>query len=229
MNGKEIIDALRKKHGLGELSDVGVVSTFGQKTKIDQDGRTIEIVATTDDIDLDEEVVLPGGADRTYFEKNGQIFHDHKYQMENAVAALRVVQPFSMVGKHTGFKIRAFMYPGNPIADTILTIAEHANIGASIGFEALAHGKPTDLEIRTYSKNGRVPQYMIRKWRWLETSFTPFPCNVSCQTQKAFVNDSKMALLDELLTKGRITREGAEAFGLVTKSVPKIPVIVRAA
>jgi hypothetical protein len=115
------------------------------------------------------------------------------------------------------------MIRGLPMADAVLAIAEAGGMGWSIGFEAVESGKPTAEEAKAYTQGERKPRTVIRKWRWLETSATPFPCNVACQSMAMSTDESKMALLDELVTKSKITREAAEAFGLRTKmATPKI-------
>jgi hypothetical protein len=223
MNGQAIIERIRAKNMLPATAKIGVRGIFSKSAKIDADGRTLEVIATTNDIDLDDEVVLPGGADPSYFAKNGKLFVDHQYRTQDVVGTLRALTPFSRVGGGAGWKMRAYMIPGLPMADAVLAIAEAGGIGWSIGFEAIDYGKPTVEEAKSYKQGDKAPLSIIRKWRWLETSATPFPCNVACQTMNMVQDESKMALLDELVTKSKITREAAEAFGLRTKmSAPKV-------
>lgn len=225
MNGQGIIERIRAKNMLPDTALIGVRGVFSKTVKIQGDGRTIEAVATTNDIDLDSEVVLPGGADPTYFARNGKVFVDHQYRTQDVIGTLRSLTPFSRVGGGAGWKMVVHMIRGLPMADAVIAIAEAGGIGWSIGFEAVEAGKPSADEAKMYTQGDRKPKSVIRKWRWLETSATPFPCNVACQSMTMSTDESKMALLDELVTKSKITREAAEAFGLRTKATP--PKIVR--
>lgn len=223
MNGREIVERIRAKNMLSDSAQIGMRGTFSKSVKIQGDGRTIEAIATTNDIDLDSEVVLPGGADTTYFARNGKVFVDHMYRTQDVVGTLRSLTPFSRVGGGAGWKMVVHMIRGLPMADAVLAIAEAGGMGWSIGFEAVESGKPTADEAKAYTQGERKPKTVIRKWRWLETSATPFPCNVACQSMQMVTDESKMAMLDELVTKSKITREAAEAFGLRTKiAAPKI-------
>lgn len=230
MNGKEIVERIREKNMLGPDAKIGLAGTFGKNVKVQNDGRTLEVVATTDDIDLDDEVVVPGGADPEYFARNGKVFVDHQYRVEDVVGTLRSLTPFSRIGGQSGWKMTTYLIPGLEMSDAVLAIAEAGGIGVSIGFEAIDYGKPTPDEAKNYTRREKTPDSIVRKWRWLETSFTPFPCNVACQTVATAMSDEKRSLLDSLLVKGKISRKAAEAFGLQTKTritVRRERVIVR--
>lgn len=236
MTGREIVERIIAKNVLDPTAKVGVVGTFGRSVKVQGDGRTLEVIATTDDIDLDSEVVVPAGCDPSYFQQNGKVFVDHCYRVEDVVGTLRSLTAFSRPSGQSGWKMVVYMIPGLEMSDAVLAIAQAGGMGVSIGFEATDYGRPTTDEAKMYGDGATAPESIVRKWRWLETSFTPFPCNVNCQTLQTMDttvgDEQKMSILDSLLVKGKITRKAAERFGLKTKPmrvrlVPKRVRIIR--
>ena len=79
IDGSPIIERIKARaEATGHVfkGPVGVVAGFAKEMRADEENgnRAIVAVATTDDIDLEEEVVLPKGADPTYFRKNKKVF-----------------------------------------------------------------------------------------------------------------------------------------------------------
>lgn len=223
LQGKSIVDRIKQRHYLDPTTPVGVKGVFGKDVSVQDNGqdRFLTVVATTDDLDDDREVVIPGGADTSYFFRNRKIFVDHRLHTEYCVGHLH-----SANLKANGWvcRIRMFKLPGNPLADDILTIAREAGIGVSIGFVPTDMGAPTHEELAKYGK-AVEPRKVIRAWRWIELSIAAAPCNVSCQSFAASPvdNEGKYKLLDELVTKGRIQLRSAVALGLpVSKSSPAL-------
>ncbi len=210
-----VIERIRKRHGMEDGVEVGVRSSFGADAVVDTESgnRDLIVVATTDDVDLDDEVVVPSGADTTYFFGNKRIFVDHEYTVDKYVAVLRKAMAYPSVNDHRAWKVRMRVRPG-PLGDDVLTIARESGIGSSIGFEPIRSGPPTDDEKAQYAKAGRSPRSVVRQWRWLELSLTAMPCNVMCQGGMASVDSTRAVALDEMVTKGLIRRETARAFGL---------------
>lgn len=217
---------LAAKGAIGPDAVLGIRSSIGKSVSVETDAgkRDIVITATTDDVDLDEEVVVPSGADTTYFFANGQVFADHQYEIHNQVGGLRKAMAYPSAHDHRAWKIR-IRVTERPIGDDVLTIAREFGIGASIGFSPVEYGPPTDEELKAYTK-GVKPRSVVRRWRWLETSLTAMPCNVSCQGGVVTEpSGQRSAMLDELVTKGRIRRESAAAFGLAD-AMPKARIVV---
>lgn len=218
--GIALRERIREKNCLPQDAAVGVVATFGTK-QWEEGDRTLAVIATTDDIDLDTEVVVPGGADPSYFRKNAKIFLDHNYDFDSCVGVLRTVTPYPTLSNLKGWKVRFHVSAKGKYGDDILTLHREAGVGVSIGFQALEYGKPSAEEKALYGKGGAVPASVIRRWKWLELSVTAMPCNVSCQSMGGgSVDESKMAAVDRLLTKGLIKPWTAKAFGL--KLTPRL-------
>lgn len=203
---EQIVERLRTKHG---EQTVGVISSFGKDLQVK--GRTIEVIANTDDMDLDNEVVVPKGADTSYFLQNRSVFVDHKYDLEFHVGTLRGLDRHPSTKDQTAWKARVGVLgkPGMP--DDILTTAREVGIGVSIGFAPLNVREPTEAEAE---KHGGDLTSVVDSWKWLELSFTAMPCNVACQSMAMVEDDSKMGALEDLVVKGRISRASGYAFGL---------------
>ena len=219
--GHDIIESIRRRHakdaGLTDQSRLGVFGTFYKGAKVLKSavkGPT-EIIgmATTDDLDLDQETVLPSGADWKYFEANGNLFLDHCYSSMQAVARLRSITP---VGN--GWQVHA-AFINNPMNENIRacqTLAEANGLGMSIGFEVQDGGPPTADEVAKYPGT----TYVIRRWKGIEVSFTAMPCNVACRTHALVYGDDsepKAARARELLSKNRVPESVWAGVGLKIK------------
>lgn len=222
--GKTVTDRIRERNMLSPSTPVGVKGMLGKDVFVQENeqDRFLTVVATTDDIDCEGDIIVPSGADTSYFFANRKIFVDHRLGTEHCVGALH-----SANLKPNGWvcRIRIFKLPGNPLADDILTIAREAGIGVSIGFVPTAMGAPTAEERARYGKGGAEISNVIREWKWVELSIAAAPCNVSCQSMNLQSNGGKLALLDEMVTKGRIQLQSAVALGL-TAPRNASPVIV---
>lgn len=221
MNATNILQRL-KGHNVtvkdGER--IGVVSSFGRGAEIvtkDDRTRDILVTANTGDIDLDNEVVVPAGANTAYFERNKMIFADHLYDLDKVAGKMRQLQKYPSDTEHKSWRVRAHIND-NPIGNTVRTIVEETGqIGVSIGFIAKDYGAPTDDERKAYkAADGSSPQSVVREWDWFELSFTALPCNVACQSMAVTQGKSVDMLdaVDQLVTKGMIDRESASLLGM---------------
>lgn len=161
---------------------VGAFSSIAREQRTDVKSRDIVVVATTNDIDLDREVVVPSGANTEYFSNNGSVFVDHCYSLPFCIGKLRN-KPKAITdssGVVCGWLCRFHVYDGakNPLADDVWTMANQGGISVSIGFRATDFGDTSPSEKIMYSKGGVSPRSIVRKWDWLELSVTQFPCNV---------------------------------------------------
>lgn len=210
--GETIVERIRTRAGLGASALVGVAATFAKETTVDEPNRDIIVRATTDDVDMDQEIIVPGGADLTYWQANRSMFLDHWYDLAHHVGSMRYTSPWPSAKAQRGWIVRGHVVSGlkNPLADDLLTVAREVGIGASIGFEALECSPPTDQDPEQYRKAASV----VRQWRWIELSYTALPCNVACQSMAEAADESRMAELDRLVTKGRIKRASAVSMGM---------------
>jgi len=205
LKGPDIIRKLREAHPeLDAGARLGVVSSFCKDSRVEANAgrKSVEIVGTltTDDIDLDEERVLPDGIDfNGYMMKNRNWFVDHDYSLLSCVGKVR-----SLTRKGNGWQYRVQMLynPENPLIQAVVSLAEAGSCPTSIGFCEKDGGAPTKDEERRYP--GKA--FIVRKCVAVEGSFTAMPCNVSCQSgQVVFTgSEEKAETARGILVKSRI-------------------------
>lgn len=201
---------VRKSLSLGDDVSAKAMDLAPDMT-IQNDGRTIDAIATTDDVDLDGEVVLPNGCSMDdYFFKNRKVFCEHEKHRDKAVGYMRRVDPIFRAGEQKGWRMQTFCYP-NQLGNDVLMMAKNGGIGMSIGFFPLKRTKPTEEEVKKYGR-GKSFAAVIPQWHWMETSFTALPANVACQSV-GVVSDKSAGVIDNLLCKGLIAKSSARAVG----------------
>lgn len=216
----------------GHEGVVAVVRARPVATKASPDERLIRIVATTDRIDVDDEVVVPSGflaTDRwikanapgvglrpsaadSYFLENRSVFLDHEYDMDHFIGKVRRLIPMKAGSRLVGWEASVRLHKDHPHTPTVLDLAADGLIGSSIGFQRIEGGKPTADEVKRYTRGGREPSMVARSWEWIELSFTGMPANPDAQSRG--FEDAKAAMLDELVSKGRVARALGVALGL---------------
>ena len=194
----EIKARLRRKHPtLPGDARFGVKGRRGDAivTKAES-GVSITGTISTDTVDLDKEVLLPGGGDISLFKANGNLFVDHNYEMEYWTGSLRNV---TLVGSKWVCRSGLRAPKNSRFSDTVLELAESGKLGFSVGFRDLESGPPTEIETRRYPG----AEWIIRKWMCLEVSYTAMPCNVSCRVDEVTYDDDEKSMLAarELVTK----------------------------
>lgn len=198
---------------------VGICGSFGAKSAIVKDADEdfeIRQVITTDDIDLDEEVLDPNGADLSYLNDNKSVFADHNYGMQDSVGRIRWQK--RMKGG-AGIEAAIRLDSGRFMADECRKIIKsRGTIGASIGFEALL---VTPFDRKMDPSKWAKARSIVRKFRVIELSLTCLPCNVSCQTSAYKEDDTKAAEFRELVTKSVIRPETAVVMGFGPRPVKR--------
>lgn len=200
------------------------ISTMGKELsfEINKKSNTTDIIAVfnTDDIDSDDEVVVPSGLDPTYFKANGKIFSDHIYSTQTTIGFLRWLKEYPTPQDHRQWRARVGIH-STDLGRDIMTIAqESGQFGFSIGFWPEDYGQPTPDEVAKYTQGTKIPRSITRTGNWFETSATPFPCNVTCQGKlviSASAEESSKSILEGLLRKGSIMRSTAAQYGLTTE------------
>lgn len=130
--------------------------------------------ATTENVDIEGDVVLAAGMESRYFELNRNLFVDHNYEAMSAVGKLR-----NLLKPKGGIIVESVLIDNeqNPLVAQIRALAKAGGIGQSIGFEALDYGAPTGDELRKYPEAKAVH----RAWKLLEVSYTALPMNPYAQ------------------------------------------------
>lgn len=95
-----------------------------QKTK---DGkRWIEGIASTESLDLQNEIVLQSGIDTSYFLKHGYFNNDHKPGFENKVG-----QPTECKITKKGLWVKGYLFKNHKVADAIWELANSLDASGS--------------------------------------------------------------------------------------------------
>lgn len=211
------LDSLREKCG---SDDVSVWHSFGKGVTVTEHkngGRELNLVMTTDGVDLDGDIVQPEGGTWDYWTMRGMpVFLDHVYTWNMVVGHGRrgtlKMQP--MGGGLSGWSVKAGIF-NNEQGDAIMTVArEMGQVGCSIGFQAQESRAPSTEEAKRVGIAGTTARRCITKWMGIELSLTAMPCNPMAggslsPEAKRVINE-----LDRLVTKGIISKSAAYSLGL---------------
>jgi phage head maturation protease len=175
---------------------------------IDRDKRLVKGIISTTDIDGEGEVVLAQRFDRSYFpDRIKTVYIDHKYVSlpdRGQAGAIGVCR--NMTARGNGI-FSVTQVTQRAIGEDLLTaIEEEIVAGLSIGFAVTEAGPLTADEKALYGDARSI----VRRGKLLEYSYCANPCN----PYASVLPDDTKAALDELVTKGRIHRTSAVAFGL---------------
>ena len=205
-----------------KVSDLGVVSGRlirpAASKQYANGPMEISAIATTEGVDLDDEVVAPEGLDPWYFRRYPAVYWNHDYGGV-PVATMRTV---ALMGDKSGWRVRMVMGRSAFARDVAMAIEDGAVAGTSIGFNRLESGEPSDEEQERYGQHSRI----TRKADWMELSITPSPANPEARIEGFVLPDETAKAIEALAVKGRIARESAWKMGLPKPkriiSVPKI-------
>lgn len=231
--------AARLTEKFGDRNDGAVLTVVRARPnvlKVSDTDTDVRWVATTDGIDVDDEVVVPSGlmvskewlhkhapqvkditpsSRDSYFLNNRACFLDHQYSYEDCIGHMRRVTPKAVLGETVAWIVSVKLRADHKHTKGVMDMAREGLIGASIGFARLEGGRPTEEELAKYSKDGREPTVVSRSWEWIETSATFIPANVEAQAIGTdAMEDAKAAMLDEMVSKGRCPRDLAVSLGL---------------
>lgn len=220
-----IIERIRERHGKAANEPVGVRAIFGKSITTEPEKRLVRIIANTDDVDLDREVVVPSGADTRYFRQNKSVFCDHDTRMSQSVAVLRTLTPEPDHHRFKAWKANVCIR-NNPTGDELLTMISEEGVGASIGMLPTDYGAPSEMERKQYTRGESLVKSIVRAWEWLELSFTCFPCNVSCSASLVKSMDDRMpTTIERLLVGNQISTKSAELVGFRTGPMLVSPIV----
>lgn len=209
---------------------VGVRSTVQPMVRVKDGATGVDYYGTANtlDVDLEEEVVVPGGADLGYIGKNRMMFADHKYGISDAVGKIRAFIPVLTGDLQTAWKVRFHLTDATEAGRTAKALIDDlGSIGLSVGFIPIDRGPATADERERYGKGGKQPRNIVREWYWFELSPTCLPCNKVCHSETVRRDEKYAAEVERLVTKGRISREGASALGLPIRAERRVHPVAR--
>jgi hypothetical protein len=218
MKIKNVIQTIKDRHNLSVNDEVGLIGTINTKSTVDRANRHIFATATSNFVDLTDEVVVQDGIDWSYLDANRKILVDHVNSVDTLVGTLvnrkavtKIINQ-KLVTQRWDILVHVLPLEKNKYCDDILTIAEHAGIGMSIGFQVLEKGTPTKEEMALYN-GGKPFSSIIRKAKILEVSFVACPCNVEAQSMDVQASKRKAAIA-ELANKQMIDEHTANLLGV---------------
>lgn len=193
------------------------VSTIPKSVDLNEDERADISFVTTDAVDRDYEVVLPGGADWKQFKKNPVVTFAHKYDEPPVGRSMWVKrdQKGNVDGwlAKTAYIKRPDGWEGQWFPDAIWHfIKEKAMPGKSIGFIPLNFRAPDEKEIIKRPELAKC-RGVIDKWLALEYAVTPVQSNPDALVQSIsraksaglMIGKEEMERLDLILPEDPIT------------------------
>ena len=191
-----IIEAMRAHHVRPKSEALGFTD-YALRVERKVEGQPeVVAMATTSAPDLDGEVVVPAGADTSYFFQNRTIFWNHDYR--TPIGSLR-----SAKMSESGWLCR-FGFSKTAFAQEVLTMVSEGVVnGVSIGFISMEAGPPTGAEIARYGPHGRT----VRRWKWLELSVTPLRCNIEAGLSLAAAKRLSPATVDLLRSANQVQKK----------------------
>ena len=184
---------------LGEqVSKAGVFEAAITSPSVDRANRLVSGMLTTGDVDSEGDIIMPEGVDLDsyYPGKVKAVYWNHDYRQLPVGTCRRLVR------KGNGLWQQTYICP-SAFCDELLTCIEAGCVAhMSIGFIPTETGDPTPEQLAMFPECNRV----IRKCMALEGSLVAMPANAA-------------AKLDELLSKGMVTRVSAIKMGLPVERV----------
>lgn len=164
----------------------------------DASQRLIKAWVSTTEVDQEGDVVLPEGADTSYFpERIKTVYLNHDYDKPIGVCRKMATRPSGLY---------ALTYIATtPLGEDTLTLVKEGVIGGmSIGFRTIEAGTPSEAEKSMY---GDGAKRIVRQYRLVEYSLTAMPMNQGALIQKSLRDKVSRDVLDALeldVTKPRI-------------------------
>lgn len=153
------------------------------------DARTFTARITTDSIDRDGEVLLPSGLDAKDYLKNPVVFWNHNYDVPIGRA--------SELKQHDDHWTATATLSSNEEGEKIHKLIQEGIVnGVSVGFLPTEHRNPSDKDKQKF---GESVTRVYSKWRLLEFSVTPLPCN----------QDALITSVSKMIGKGDLTIDDA--------------------
>ncbi len=143
------------------------------KGKTDDDERSSTETINTDDVDRDNEILLPRGAVLNHYKQNPQVLWAHDYQQPPIGRAAWIkkvlAKPASIMAKT--------IYAETDFAEEIWTLVKDGFLPArSVGFIPLESHEPDEKELVKHPEWQGVRR-IYDKWELLEYSVVPVPSN----------------------------------------------------
>lgn len=158
------------------------IANVAPKIAVDTTRMSVTHILVTKSIDLQGDVVDPGGGDLAAHEANPVVFYDHRTDYKHPIARAENDSQYTVKKSKDGSIVYAetFFIPKDEMSSQVFgLIAEDAIRGWSVGFNPQPGGFET---IRKSQGRGDRGSYHFKKWDLLEYSSTPQPVNPDALT-----------------------------------------------
>jgi phage head maturation protease len=155
-----------------------ITKAFSTEVSISADEpRCVVAKISTAAVDRDGEVLIPAGCNSKDFEKNPVVFYNHDYESLPVGKCLAIKRVEDALIAKTEFAKRPDGHPADEewLPDTLLSLFQQKVInGFSVGFTVLEGRPASERDIETFGGGCRR---VFSKWKMLEYSVAPLPCN----------------------------------------------------
>ena len=161
-----VAEQMGKKPSEVEFIRKGVIV----KADTEEEERSSTELINTPNVDRDKEILIPRGADLTYYKQNPQVLWAHSYSTPPIGKAAWVKKkPEGLLAKT--------IYATTELAEEIWQLVKGGFLPArSVGFIPMESHEPDEKEIRKYPERADARR-VIDKWELLEYSVVPVPSN----------------------------------------------------
>ncbi len=170
------IEAAQKNAPKGEEFQYRRVAKAADVEELKDGERTDVSVITTDDVDRDRDVVIPGGIDTSQY--NGVVPFAHIYDALPVGRCLWIKKTDNGLKAKTQYASKPNGWSADWFPDAVLSLMQQGTCtGKSIGFIPLSYREPSVEEIKARPELGQRYVGIIDKCTLLEYSVAPVPAN----------------------------------------------------
>jgi HK97 family phage prohead protease len=154
-----------------------LTKAFSADVKVQDGERAVTAVISTDAVDRDGEVLIPQGCNWKEFNANPVVLFLHSYYSLPVGKVVALTRDADSITAKIVFADRPESHPTGQewIPDTLLALFQQKVLNAfSVGFTVTESRPATDKDVTTF---GAGVRRVISKWKLLELSVVPLPCN----------------------------------------------------
>lgn len=188
---------------------------------VDEGAREVVGIITTDTVDNDGEVLLPGGCVTRIFQGNPICYTNHAYKNDDNALPIGKVRWLKSGKSPKGndcIIAKAYISDRTQESRDVFGLVQDGIMKAfSVGFIPLEASKPTAAEIRM-RPDWKSAKKIIRKWQMIELSVVGLPCN-----DDALVMAVSKGRCSEIMAKSLSNKKPEEK---TTEVIPPTPASV---
>lgn len=163
---------------------------FSADVTVNEGERSVTARITTAAVDRDNEVLIPAGCNAKDFQANPVVFLNHSYWTLPVGKCTGIQRDETGITAKTTFAERPKNHPEGQewVPDTLFSLFQQGVLkGFSVGFIPIEARPATDKDVLDF---GAGVRRVFSKWKLLEYSVAPLPCNqeaVAMAVSKGFI------------------------------------------